>query len=263
MFQKQKLFLLLIGLLTVSSPIHAQQTEDMSDLLQAQQAKPMAEQDILPELKIHKKTNPEVVIFTHYKLAKSIPNIDEFAKLSPRVKKAQEIDKSAVTIAEYNRMNTRYNMLNAQNPIVVHTTLKLDEYSSLQDLIVFDELNDKTYFNYPVYNENVAIIPKNVSKFNRIKISKSNADHMFKTVGNSQSVLAEFVLLPEYADRKKPFTKDGVDHWLMLARIAEIRLWSPDTKNPKLLWAYRHPSYQPSDKQALGTLYTKDTMGHQ
>ena len=238
--------------------VHAQDTSN--EMLQANQAKPMTEMELLPDLKISNKTNPEVVIFAQYKLAKAIPNIDEFAKSSPRVKKAQDIDKSAVTISEYNRMSNRYNLLNPKTPITVHTQLELDEYSSLQDLIVFDELNDKTYFNYPVYGENIAIVPKKIQRFNRINISKSNAEEMFKKLNGRQFVRAEFILLPEYADRKTPFTKDAIDHWLMLAQIAELRLWTPDDKNPKLLWFYRNPSYNPKDNKALGNLYAKDGL---
>jgi hypothetical protein len=256
MFQNLKFILSIICLVTMASPAVAQ-----SGAGQSQPLKPMADMEILPDLKQHKKTNPEVVIFTQYKLSKNLPNIDEFAKLSPRVAKAQEIDKSAVTIAEYNRMSNRYNMMDVNQPIVVHTTLELDEYSSLQDLIVFDELNEKTYFNFPVYKENIAVIPKNVARFNSIKISKSAAEKMFKAVGNSRDIIAEFVLIPEYADRKTPFTMNNVDYWLMLGKIAELRLWSSDKENPKLVWFYRSPTYKPEDNKALDTLFIKETPG--
>lgn len=248
-----------IILLVSLTPVVAQDTNDLDPAKHLKKANPYPEADVLPDLQVHKKTNPETVIFTQYKLAEAAPDIDNFARLSPRVQMAQDIDKSAMTISEYNRMNNKYNLLNPKEPIVVHTSLRVDEYSSLQNIMVFDELNEKTYFNFPVYNENIAIIPDEVERFNTVKISKDRADSMFENVAVNGNLMAEFVLLPSYADRREPFVIEDTGYWLMLADIAEIRLWADTGSRPKLVWYYRDAEYKPKDKDKLDTLYTNDS----
>lgn len=229
-------------------------------VLQAEQQKhqPLPEAEILPDVKMLPKTNPETILFAHYKLSQSTPDMDSFAKMSPRVERAQEIDKSAMTISEYNRMTNRFNLLDPKKPIVIHSVLGLDEYSSLQNMLVFDELNDKTYFKFPVYGENIGIVPKDITKFNRLRISKASADKMFADLGGGHGILAEFILIPEYADRKTPFVHDETEYWLMLAQVAELRLWSKTGKEQKLAWYYRDPHYKPEDKNNLGGLYSSE-----
>lgn len=259
MLQKQKLFfMILAGLVIFNVPLQAQDQLPPVANLEQDNMPPTPESAVLPDVPMLKKTNPEDIIFAHYKLSKTVPDIDNFAKLSPRVQKAQDIDKSAMTISEYNRMNNKYNLMNPKEPIIVHAILALDEYSSLQDIIVFDELNDKTYFKFPVYGENIAIVAKDISKFHTIAMSKARAEQMFEDLSGGTALLAEFVLTPEYADKKEPFTYEETDYWLMLATIGEIRLWSDTGENPKLAWYYRNPDYRPADKQALGDLFVQE-----
>jgi hypothetical protein len=244
--------------LVVLKPIYAQDLPDPSLFLEKKE--PVAEAEILPDLKANKKTNPEKIIFSHYKLAKAAPDIDKFARLSPRVLAAQDIDKSAMTISEYNRMSNKYNLLNPKEPIIVHASLKLDEYSSLQNIMVFDELNEKTYFEFPVYEENIAIIPENIAQFGKLAISKDRADGMFEFAGVGSNLMAEFILLPKFADRKEPFVIEDTSYWLMLAKIAEIRIWVANGEGGKLVWYYRSPDYSPKDKQELNKLYSESLL---
>ncbi len=143
--------------------------------------------------------------------------------------------------------------------IVVKVELQTDEYSSLQNLIVFDELDDKTFFKFKMYGENVGIVPENVRKYSRLQLSKGLAERMFRELGGSSSVVAEFILKPVYADRKEPFVMNETNFWMMFARVAEFRLWS--NKNPekaKLLWFNRSDWYSPEDNSNIGELFVKE-----
>lgn len=261
MLSKQRITLLaLLGILVLSGQSALSQDSSASDgiamavpeVSEPKQAVPEAE--ILPDVRGLKKTHPEKVVFTHYKLAKSEPDFDHFAKISPLVEQAQEIDKSAMIIAEYNRIRNAFSLHDEKAPFVIHTTLLVDEYSSLQNLIAFDELNEKTYFHVPFYGEKIAIVPKNIADFGRIKMSKQRANAMFEALGTSKELNAEFILKPVFADRKEPFVHNEESFWLMLADIAEIRLWA----GTELAWYYRADWYKPEDKQNLGNLYTEE-----
>lgn len=271
MIAKQKkrwaFFLLILSMLCAGSAAAQEGNQDAA-LFPDTQALPvipsaMPESAILPDVKTLEETHPERIVFTHYKLARTEPDFDAFAKTSPLVTAAQDIDKSAMIIAEYNRIRNIYSLHDEKAPIVIHTHLQVDEYSSLQDLIVFDELNGKTYFQIPFYDEKIAIVPKDIARFNRIKISKARADEMFKALSGSTSLAAEFILKPLYADRKEPFIHNDQEYWLMLADIAEVRLWAPDSQDDAdeddtLVWYHRADWYKPEDKQNLGGLYSTE-----
>ena len=139
------IFAFLTGIF-LSAPILAQQPAenqmfDMpSEMTDATQTKAMPESEILPDVKKLHKTHPEKILFTHYKLAGVEPDFDHFAKISPLVKRAQEIDKSPMTYSEFNRIFNAFHLHDEKAPFVIQTKLNVDEYSSLQDLIVFDVL---------------------------------------------------------------------------------------------------------------------------
>lgn len=219
----------------------------------------LPESEILPDVKMQPRTHPEKILYTQLKLSRAQANIDHFAKVSPFVQQAQDIDKSAMVLSEYNRISNAFNLHNEKSQIVVQAKLKTDEYSSLQNLIVFDELDDKTFFRFKMYGENIGIVPENVKKYSQLQLSKARAERMFKAIGGEQSVVAEFVLKPVYADRKEPFVMDGKDFWMMFARVAEFRLWSSDEpENAQLLWFHRADWYSPEDKSNIGELFVQE-----
>src|SRR5690606_22525556 len=104
------IFAFLAGIF-LSAPIIAQpmpenqmqaMPSEMTDLPPTTRAMP--ESPILPDVKKLNKTHPEKILFTHYKLARVEPDFDHFAKISPLVQRAQEIDKSPMTYSEFNRI---------------------------------------------------------------------------------------------------------------------------------------------------------------
>ena len=218
----------------------------------------LPESDTLPALKQFEKTHPEKIVFTHIKLGGGELDIENFARISPLVEKAQEIDKSAVLFSEYGRISNNFNMHDQKQAIIVHTKVRGDEYSSLQDLIVFNEFHDKTFFRFKMYGYNVGLVPEKVEKFSRLQLSKSRAESLFQAIQGSGDAIAEFMLIPTYSDVKKPLVIDDEDIWLMFARVAEFRLWNDSDDNKKLLWYYRAPWYSPDDNDNIGDLYIKE-----
>jgi hypothetical protein len=236
--------------------VNAQEPEQLPPVIQTSA---MAEAVMLPDVKMKTRTHPEKIIFTHYKLSKSKPNIDAMARISPFVEKAQEIDKAAMVFSEYNRIGNSFNLHNEKKMLVVHTSLETDEYSSLQNLIVFNELDPKTFFQFKMYNDAIGIVPEDIQKFSRLALSKERAERMFTALKGSGSVTAEFILQPVYADRTEPFMMNDTSHWLMFARIAEFRLWSNNRiDDAELLWFHRADWYSPRDTSNIGELFTQE-----
>jgi hypothetical protein len=215
------------------------------------------EADFLPNVKLHTKTHPEKIVFSQIKLADGEADIDDFSKQSPFVKQAQDIDKSAMIISEYNRIANTYNLYDPESEIVVHTIVRADEYSNMQNIIVFDEFDEKTFFRFSMYGYNVGIVPENIADFSTLEISPERAQRMFSQIDPNGKVLAEFILKPTYADIREPFAFNNQNYWLMSARIAEFRIWShSDPEKAMLLWYHRAPWYSPVNETNLEDLYT-------
>lgn len=251
---KISFLVLLIQLTAIGGFIAPSQAQEQGE---KDMIKVAPEISVLPDVALLKKTHPEKIVFSQYKLAQTEPDFDSLSKASPLVLNAQDIDKSAMMIAEYNRLSNSFNLYDEKTPIIIHTTLNLDEYSSLQDMIVFDELNEKTFFRFDMYGVNVGIVPENVSDFSHITISKPRAEKMFSAGTAVKTLTAEFVLIPSYADRTEPFLVNETPYWLMLARIAEFRLWANNSEKPTLVWYYRAPWYSPQQDANLEKLYAQ------
>ncbi len=232
-------------------------TADTASLPPVVNTGPVDESAIPTGVVIMPRTHPEKIVFSQFKLSKDVPDFEAFAANSPFVEKAEEIDKTAMMLSEYNRLSNRFNLYDENQDIVVHTQLKVDQYSSMNNLLVFDELDEKTFFRFSMYGYNVGIVPENVQQFNQIRISPSRATEMFRELSGNQYVTAEFVLKPIYADKKEPFTMNGNDFWLMFARIGEVRLWTNGSRNAKLVWFYHAPWYTPSAQQGLDNLFSQ------
>ena len=214
----------------------------------------MPEPSILPDVKIETKTHPEKVVFTQIKLANGTLDADAFAKASPHVQEAQPIDKLAVTLNEYNRISNAYSLHDQKADIVVHSAISVDQYSSLQDFIVFDEFEDSTFFNFNMYDYHVAIVPEDIQRLSRIALSKSRAEKFFEGTQTTKNILAEFILTPVYSDVKTPLQYKEKDLWLMYAKIGEVRFWSG---NSDLLWYYRAPWHKTKTNENIDDLYSE------
>ena len=216
----------------------------------------LAEASILPDVKIHTKTHPEKIVFTQIKLAKGKPDYDSFAKASPLVAKAQDIDKNAMALTEWNRISNSFNLHDEKAPIAVQTQIQADEYSSLQDMIIFDEFDKTSFFQFNAYGHHVGIVPEDMEKYSKLALSKLSAERFFRILGGSSSITAEFVLIPTYSDNKDPIVMNEKNIWLMFARVGEFRLWSQE-ENPQLLWYHRANWYAPQDNTNIQDLYAQ------
>lgn len=252
-------YILIIALLmgTLSVRAHAQGTQNVDDILPPVINNSFIEgSDILPDVTMRVKTHPENVLLGQYKLAKTVPDFDTMIKQSPIVLETQEMDRAAVALTEFNRLSNSYNLRDSEQEIVVHTRLLLDEYSSMQNAMIFDELDDQTFFRFEIYGENIGVVPKDIETFSRLRIAPSNAAAMMEELGTQRDVFAEFILIPEFADRTKPLDIDETSLWLMSAKIGEMRLWSsPVPESAQLLWYYKAPWYAPRNVTELDDLF--------
>ena len=200
----------------------------------------------------------EEVGFLFHKMTEKEPDFKAWAMASPRVQQAQIIDRNSVFIREYNRMKKHYAKFNHKDIVSVQIKGDLGDYSSIQSLLVLDQLNERTYFSYDVYGTNYALIPNGIERFHLMRLTPDEYRGMLELGGKDPDVRIEVLLKPVRADAEFPMSLNDKNHWLMLADIAEIRIWARDYgfgPTNGLLWFYRADWYTPEDDDGLMDLF--------
>lgn len=232
----RKFLALAVLMMGLAAPATAQETSGKAPpLLMLQQLPP---------------THPERIALAFHKLAGMEPDFKLWARTSPFLKDAKRMDHPTIISREENRLQRLWVEMNPAEPLVVRTRIQLDEYSTLQETLKLSEFTPQTFFAYSIYGESIAIVPKDIATFGTIRISKEQMEDMLQKTGGGQA-MAELVLKPAVADGKAPFSKAGIDYWLLLAEIGEIRFWNLSSENPQLLWMHRADWYKPDQDERL------------
>lgn len=205
-----------------------------------------------PTLLLHryKPTHPERILMAFEKTGALQPDFADWAAHSPYLDAAKATDRDAIISRETNRLSNAYATFDTTEPLVVHVKLTLNDYSTLQEILTLDEFTQQTFFSYAIYGREVAIVPKDIANFHTLKIRQAEMDEILKKAGGT-GIVAELLLKPTYADTRAPFEKGGRSYWLLLGDIGELRLWSADENDPKLLWLYRADWFQPKEDRDL------------
>ncbi|NBX66746.1 MAG: hypothetical protein EBQ96_07110 [Proteobacteria bacterium] len=200
-------------------------------------------------LKQYQASHPEKFLLAFNKIAKLQPDFLEWAKKSPFLKDAKESDKDVIINRESNRLSQAFSAMTPDEALVVHVNIRFDDYSTLQEVLNLSEFTPKTFFSFSIYDQNVAVVPKDIAKFGTINMPKADMDEMLSKAQGSD-VKAEILLKPVVADARETFKIGSTPYWLLLSEIGEIRFWS-DKPEPQLLWMYRADWYKPKEDKAL------------
>lgn len=204
-------------------------------------------------LQQYEATHPERVVIAFHKAARHEPDFLNWARQSPYLQGAAPSDRDSIISREDNRLRRQWSEYDANEPLVVHTTIHLDDYSTLQEQLHLSEFTPKTFFSFSMYNENIAIVPKDMAMFNKLSLTRAQMDEMLKKAGGGQ-VTAELLLKPTVSDAKIPFIQNGTTYWLLLAEIGEIRFWTNSRTAPQLLWMQRAEWFKPKENSTLMNL---------
>lgn len=234
--------------MTVAAPAYAQ---DIPAKATEKDSKSTSS-DLPPLLMLNRgtPTHPEKVILTWYKMVRQTPDFLVWAKKSPFLRKANIIDHDTIINREANRLQQDWNDLDTSQLLNIQTVIHLNNYSTLQEQLIVNEFTSKTFFSFMMYDENIAVVPRDIARFNKIKITKAQMDDMLKKAGGGQ-IMAELLLKPIEADAKTPFIHGKMSYWLVLGQVMEIRFWSKNEGKNELLWMERDPAYQPREDKSL------------
>lgn len=197
-----------------------------------------------------KSTHPERIVMLWYKMAGQTPDFLAWAKNSPFLKSAHPDDHDTIINNESNRLQQEWNDFNPSEQINVQTIIHLNRYSTLQELLTLNEFTPKTFFSFMMYDINVAIVPRDIAEFGKMKKTKEEMNAMLEKAGSGK-VIAEILLQPVEADKKTPFQHNGLSYWLILGKIQEMRFWSTGNPRDELLWMWRAEDYRPAEDKSL------------
>lgn len=201
---------------------------------------------------------PEQVGMIFHKMIGGEPDFRQWAMASPRVENAPVIDRNQTFISEYNRMKRAFRRFEPKDVITVHVELDITKYSDTQNLLILDQFNERTYFSYDVYGTRFGIIPKGIEQFHMMRLTPIEMRGIRELSGAMSNIQAEILLIPTLADDSMPMSLNEMDHWLIMADIAEIRFWGkPGVVSPTggLAYFYRAEGYVPEESDELMDLF--------
>lgn len=212
---------------------------------------PLASDATIPAVTIGQRVTGETMLMYAYKLAKQEPPYEKWAPKASTVSHAPATERDSVARTEMMREKVAFDTLDMTVPVIIQARLGIDKYSTLTETMGIEEFSDHTYFRFSSYGENVALIPKDITKFSRLNIPKMKMESFLTATNGNRDLLAEILIRPKIADMQHPFVADGVNYYLVMGDIVELRMWGSGAKGPELLWFYRSPEFKPQDRSDL------------
>lgn len=139
-----------------------------------------------------------------------------------------------------------------------------EELKRSEDRYIKVKMNNNTaefYFPYPVGNEWVALIPRNIEKMSRVNVTQEQYDlalgKNFKNTqgGKEKAGVMELILQPVSVDTSKPLELEGIHTWLMDGDVASMAVWADNKRI--LIWEYTAPWYVSDTQRGIHGLYGK------
>lgn len=185
-----------------------------------------------------------------YKLTGNFPDFSAWAQQSPDYMNAPPEKKIEVLDQKAKEFENTYSLMTLADPIIVEVPAKLSAYSALQKGFLIESFTANMYFGYEYMGSGYAVIPKSIADRQWLSVSSEQADAILSWTKEGKDAIVQISLLPVYADNKNPMPLNDTDHWLILAEIGNIALWSSD--GSRLLWESRNSGGSSGANKLLG-----------
>ena len=194
---------------------------------------------------LRKGSGLEKIGMSFFKLAGLQP---DFYRWAPHTHQAQQIpdyDRDFVVLQELSRLQNKFENLDLEDPIIIRTTVKMDNFSQRQGILYLDEINPKTFFRYEVFDLPVIIVMKGINRFSKIKLPPREADFFLNRLRGRDYAIMEIAVLPRRAETEKKVKLSRGNYYPLVSDIVSFSLWTNE-KTPDILWQYRAPWYKPT-----------------
>lgn len=202
------------------------------------------------------QTGSETVGIAFFKTAKTQPDLKDWAGKTKKTQDAPVYDRDIVARTEFNRLQNKFANYDVQTPITVHAQVSLERYSPKQQVLFLPYFYPELYFPYDVFGMPVAILAKDIDRFNEIFIPGAEAQQMMaKTQGNQ--AIVELSLVPAVARTGETLPLDGTDFYPFLTQVAQVVIWNTNDDHRLPLWSWRADWYTPKQDSELLDLFKK------
>ncbi len=208
----------------------------------------------LPLCTVHAKlpeggyTDTEKVGFAFYKFANIKPNFtdwdisaDAYKNAAAPLDRIEYRRKNAIRLDQgYNDYDPDTDLIHVIADIQV---VKLPDPTRPAITLSFNQSSTDTYFPFKVGKLWIAVIPRDIDKFEGIHLSPAEYSDFVKKVSNDTNkkvpALIELWLRPLTAETKTPSMIDRQPYWPLLADIASVTIWNTD--KTQVAWSYDAP----------------------
>lgn len=118
--------------------------------------------------------------------------------------------------------------------------------------ITFTQAPDALYFPYDFLGERIVVMPHKLDILMNDAINKTQYDFINKAIKNSNKNTMIVRLQATQADTSKPYKIDGLDQWVLKAKIVSLEVWN---KQGALLWEHTAPWYVSPNTKKLNSLF--------
>ncbi len=196
-----------------------------------------------------KATEASYIALLFLKLTGKFPDFHAWAQQTPEYIGAAPDEKISTLEVKAKEFENTYNLLTLADPVIIEIPAKLSSYSALQKGFLIESFTTNMYFGFSHLDSSYAIIPKDITNRQWLPVPPEYADAILSRTNEGKEVVIQMSLLPVYADNKNPMLLNDIDHWLILADISKISLWSSD--GTRLLWESRNPQETQSPNKLL------------
>lgn len=171
--------------------------------------------------------------FLWHKLAGVAPAFDKMAEQSAAYRKAAPEKKPQVLQQRAQELASFNELVDPAQPLIVTYQTKISPYEPRFKRIRALDIEKDTFFSYVYSGTHYAIVPRDIMNFYELRMESATAKEIIQSLESPRTMNMVFTLIPRMAD-KKPLTIDGKNHYLLMADIEKMEIWTQDGK--MLVW---------------------------
>ncbi len=183
----------------------------------------------------------------YHKMIGATPDFEQWALYTDEYKNAQHYDAKIALQEQEIKLKELYYNIFADEMISIQTSISTQEYSEKQEKLFLSTISPDTFFNYHAFGQNYAVIVPGIEKYHEVSLSEE-AIQKFRDTSGLSAVL-ELTLKPEIADNVEPMIFESEEYWMILCKLAQIRIWDNDRQ--VVLWSEKADWYDNSNTQLL------------
>lgn len=175
------------------------------------------------------KSDPARVAVLFHRLTGQLPPFGEWARQTPEFKQASDFERSTVLEVQTSGMKDLYRLTTLSEPVVVDLAVRLGDYSFTNKGFLLGNLTDEVIFPFSYAGKNYAITVPGLQEAQWLPVEDEKTAMTLDVAAarNGRLLHTVLVLSAVSADRTGTININGVDYWMLAARLQEMQFYEP------------------------------------